>query len=468
LRSQPLSVGVARNGNSLTEAAGAIVQGINRKDVRDLGSDIRFISTKTPSLEPVGSFFVGSALFWLLTALFTCVAAAFYFSLRKYAAMKADVAGTKNRAATKMARKRLSQAGDFLQKNLYTAFYEELHKALLGFISDKLNMDAADMSKENISARLRENGSGDGLAEEFISLLDACEFARYSPDAGHEAMNAHYESAVSVVSSLDDTMKRKHKPTGTGAAAAVIALLLVSPVAADADAYLDSLWVAGSSAYADGRWEDAESAWTTIRQAGLEAPELYYNIGNACYKSGDVAHAILNYERALKLDPSYTDARFNLEFANAQIQDKIEVVPEFFLETWGRKACWLLPSNVWAILFIAGFAITLALALMYILGRRSRNRKIGFFAGIAMLILSMIALDFAFWQRTDYRSADKAIITRAVSSVKSSPSGDTSTDLFILHEGTKVTILDSVGEWLNIQLSDGRQGWLRSSEMEII
>jgi len=468
LRSQPLNIGVARNGDSSGESAGKIVQGVNRKDVRDLGSDIRFISTKVPALDSVGSFFVGSGLFWLLTVMLLCVAVSFYFSLRKYAAMKADVVGNKNRAATKMARRRLSQAGDFLNKNLYTAFYEELHKALLGFISDKLNMDAADMSKENIAAKLRENGSGDGLAEEFVGLLDACEFARYSPDAGHEAMNAHYESAVSVISSLDDIMKRKHKPAATGVASAVIALLLVSPCAASADAYLDSLWVAGNSAYSEGQWEEAASAWNSIRSAGLEAPELYYNIGNACFKSGDVAHAILNYERALKLDPSYSDARFNLEFANAQIQDKIEVVPEFFLEAWGRKACWLLPSNVWAILFIVGLAVTFVLALMFVLGRSSRNRKIGFFAGIVMLVLSLVALDFAFWQRTDYRSADKAIITRAVTSVKSSPSGDSATDLFVLHEGTKVTILDSVGEWFNVELSDGRQGWLRSSEIEII
>lgn len=468
LRSNPLEIGVSRGGDAASEAVGKIVQGVTRKDVRDLGSDVRFISTKIPSLVPVGSFFVGSGLFWLLTVILIVVAVSFYFSLRRVAAMKADVAGSKNRAATKMARKRLSQAGDFLQKNLYTAFYEELHKALLGFISDKLNMDAADMSRDNISAKLRENGSGDALADEFVSLLDACEFARYSPDAGHEAMNAHYESAVSVISSLDDIMKRKRKPGAAGAVSAVIALLLVSPFAASADEYLDSLWVAGTTAYSDGRWEDASAAWGSISAAGMESPELYYNIGNACFKSGDVAHAILNYERALKLDPSYEDARFNLEFANAQIQDKIEVVPEFFLEAWGRKACWLLPSDAWAVLFIIGLALTLALALVFVLGRSSRNRKIGFFAGIVALLLSLVALDFAFWQRTDYRSVDKAIITRAVASVKSSPSGDSSTDLFILHEGTKVSILDSVGEWLNVELSDGRQGWLRSSELEII
>ena len=470
LKSQPLDIRVSRNGDASAETTGGqLVPGVNRKDVRDVGSDIRFISSKMPSFSPVGSFFVGSAGFWVITVLLLLAAAAAYFAFRRVAALKADVAGSKNRAATKMARKRLSQAGEFLQKNLYTAFYEELHKTLSGFISDKLNMDAADMSKDNISEKLRANGVSDGLASEFVGLLDACEYARYSPDTGHDAMNAHYESAVSVISSIDESMKRKPRPTSAGAAViAALLLILPSGVRAADTAVTDSLWNAGTAAYGEGRWEDASRSWSAIREAGLESPQLYYNIGNAYYKSGDVAHAILNYERALKLDPSYSDARFNLEFSQNLVQDKIEVIPEFFLETWGRKACWLLPSNVWAIFFIIGLIATLGLVLLFLLGRTAKTRKIGFFAGIVALLCTLLFLAFAFWQRTDYRKEDKAIITRAVTSVKSSPSGDASTDLFILHEGTRVTIIDEVGDWRNIELADGRQGWLKASDFEVI
>ena len=470
LSSRPLNIRVSRGGEASAETTGGqLVQGVNRKDVRDVGSDIRFISSKLPSFAPVGAFFAGSAGFWVLTLLLIASAAAAYFVLRRMAALKADVAGSKNRAATKMARKRLSLAGEFLQKNLHTAFYEELHKALLGFISDKLNMDAADMNKDNISDRLCASGVSEGLASEFVGLLDACEYARYSPDSGHDAMNAHYETAVSVISSIDESMKRKPRPTGAGVAV-IAAILLVLPTGARAagTAVTDSLWNAGTAAYSEGRWEDAAQSWQAIREAGLESPELYYNIGNAFYKSGDVAHAVLNYERALKLDPSYSDARFNLEFAQNLVQDKIDAVPEFFLETWGRKACWLLPSDVWAILFVIGLLATLGLVLLFLLGRTPRARKTGFFAGIAALVITLLFLDFAFWQRTDYRKEDKAIITRAVTSVKSSPSGDASTDLFILHEGTKVTIIDEVGDWRNIELADGRQGWLKSSDFEKI
>ena len=223
-----------------------------------------------------------------------------------------------------------------------------------------------------------------------------------------------------------------------------------------------ALWNAGTAAYADGRWAEAREAWTGIAGQGLESPELYYNIGNACYKESDPAHAILWYERALKADPSFTDARVNLEFVRAQIQDRIEEVPEFFLKQWGRKMCWLLPSNAWAVLCLVMLAVTLALALLFLLGRGGA-RKAGFFAGIATLLLTLLCLDFAFWQRTDGLKHDSAIVTRTVTEVTSSPGSGV--NLFVLHEGTKVKLLQQVGEWENIELADGRQGWLKSASI---
>ncbi|MCR5841520.1 MAG: BatD family protein [Bacteroidales bacterium] len=468
LKSQPLEIRVGKGADTGTPDAGQVIQGVNRKDVRDVGSDIRFISTKPGTFASVGHFFAGSPAFWILTILLAALAAALYFALRGLAARRADVAGSKNRGATKMARKRLAQAGTFLKGNLYTAFYEELHRALLGFVSDKLNMDAADMSKENISARLVGQGAGEALTADFIALLDACEYARYAPDSGHEAMNTHYEKAVSVISAIDENMRRPRKPAG--GAAALLALLLLLPAhAVSAQQHAaDSLWTAGVTAFTDGDWAGAAGAWSAIRELGIESPELYYNLGNACFKQDDLAHAILNYERALKLDPSYSDARFNLEFAQGFVQDKIEAVPEFFLEVWGRKICWLLPSDTWATLFLLLFAAALGCVLLFLLGRSVAARKTGFICGIVALVIALLCLDFAFWQRTDYHKADGAIITRPVTTVQSSPGRDSAKDLFVLHEGTKVKVLDSVGDWRNIELADGRQGWLYFSDLELI
>ena len=230
----------------------------------------------------------------------------------------------------------------------------------------------------------------------------------------------------------------------------------------------DSLWTAGVAAYEEGRWSEAVDAWSAIENSGLVSKELYCNLGSAYFKNDDVAHAILNYERALKMDPSYSDARFNLELASSRIQDNIEVVPEFFLTRWMRSLCWLMPSDSWSVLGLVLLALALAMLLLFLLGRDVSARRGGFVAMIVAFVLSLSCLGLAFWQRADYAKEDSAIVTRAVTTVRSSPSDSTAKDLFVLHEGTKVTVIDELGSWLNIELSDGRQGWITASDLEII
>ena len=467
LTSPPMHLSVAR-GPELEGAApsgGQLVQ--NRRDVKDLGSDIRYISTRTPSFSPAGRFFVWSPLFWGLAAGLVLAAAVVWFVLRRRAERKADVALSRNRSATKMARKRLSVAGDFLSRNLYTAFYEELHKALLGFISDKLNMDAGDLSKDNISERLASEGVPGQVCEEFAALLDACEYARYAPDAGHEAMNSHYESAVSVISSIDSSMKKNNKKGA--ATAALVLLLMAAPFGAQAaGSYPDSLWNAGVAAYSEGHWDVAEGAWSAIAGLGCAGPELWCNLGDACFKQDKIAEAVLYYSRALKLDPSYSDARYNLEFVQAQTRDRIDSVPEFFLHSWLRKLCRALSSDAWGWIAIVLLGLALGMLLLFLLSGSPAGRRTGFFVGIISLILMILALIFANWQRRDFLRSDDAVVMRPVVSVKSAPAETGTKDLFILHEGATLQLVDSVGEWCNIRLSDGREGWLKAEQLKII
>ena len=195
---------------------------------------------------------------------------------------------------------------------------------------------------------------------------------------------------------------------------------------------------------------------------------MQYNLGNAWFKAGEPARAILCYERALKLDPSYDDARYNLEFAREQTQDRIDVVPEFIIERWGRSACYLLDSDTWTVLFFVFGILFAGLLLTFLLSARTSWKRVGFYGGIVVLLLSLLCLDFAHWQLADYRKADSAIVMRPVCSAKSSPSEASAKDLFVLHEGTKVKILDEVGGWKNIELADGRTGWVPASDIEVI
>ena len=198
LKTQALPVRVAKGSAqaSAGESSGQIVRSPSGKDVRNIGNDIRYISTRRPSFRQAGTFFVGTPAFFVILVLLAAVCAAVYFGLRRSAALRADVVGSKNRAANKMARKRLARSEEFLKKNLYTAFYEELHKALFGYVSDKLNMDISDMSKENISAKLMENGVPEALASDYVALLDACEYARYAPADQVQEVAAQYDMAV--------------------------------------------------------------------------------------------------------------------------------------------------------------------------------------------------------------------------------------------------------------------------------
>jgi tetratricopeptide (TPR) repeat protein len=242
------------------------------------------------------------------------------------------------------------------------------------------------------------------------------------------------------------------------------------PFAAHAqeDVYVDSLWNAANTAYAEGQWDAAASGYEMISDMGLESAALYCNTGNAYAKSGNVPMAILCYERALKADPSYEDAAYNLGLMNSRIQDRIDPVPEFFLKKWLKDISYLMDSDAWAIVTLVLLAAVLAMFLLFLLAPSVAGRRTGFFTGIVLLVFMSFALGFSVSQKKAYMAADKAIVMRPVVSVKSSPSAEASKDLFILHEGTKVTVLDQVGNWNNISLADGRQGWISASDLERI
>ena len=438
---------------------------VDRKGVKSIGEDIRFIATKTSLKGDENRFLVYSRGWWAAVIALLLAGFGLWLGLRKAAARRADVVGTRNRKATRQALRRLAQAREFLEKNLYTAFYEELHRSLLGFVGDKLTLNMADMDKENISATLTGNGVPESVAADFVGLLDACEEARYAPDAGHQAMNEHYEKAVSTITAIDASMK---KSTSHGALLAVLLLLIPGIGLQAQENYPDSLWQAGVEAYTAGDYASALQDWQDVQATGLSSKELYSNLASAYFKTGEIAPAILWWERALRLDPSDGDVRYNLEYARSLTQDKIDEVPEIFFEQWGHAMCYLLPSNTWAVLCLVFLAITVALALLFLLGSTPGKRRWGFFAGIAALVLTFLCWDFAQWQRSEALRQDQAIVMRPVSSVKSSPSDTGAKDLFILHEGTRATILDNVGGFSQIEIADGRQGWIPSADIEVI
>jgi tetratricopeptide (TPR) repeat protein len=166
------------------------------------------------------------------------------------------------------------------------------------------------------------------------------------------------------------------KTSKTTGKAVLVALLFLLPAATYAqESYPDSLWNAANEAYAQERWDDAVADYTAVTEASLESAQLWCNLGSAWYKSGNFAKAVVCYERALKLDPTYDDARYNLEFLNAMKIDRIESVPELILTTWTKSLGRLLDSDSWAVCFLVFFALTLAMMLLFVLGSSAASRR---------------------------------------------------------------------------------------------
>lgn len=229
------------------------------------------------------------------------------------------------------------------------------------------------------------------------------------------------------------------------------------PVLSDAD-----------SAYIQGDYLKAISIYeSVIGNQGVNAT-LYMNLGNCWLKRDEIAKAILCYERAYLIDPSDPDIRFNLELARTKTVDKVSPVNQLFIVVWFKKLLAVLDINGWAVLTVVLFTLAIIMTGVLLLSKKRGARKISFSFGIIFLLLSILSITFATTQMGNLRNRDTAIIMSPSVTVKSTPSGS-GTDLFIIHEGRKVQILDSsMKEWVEIRLEDGNTGWIPVNVMEII
>ncbi|MBR0223525.1 MAG: BatD family protein [Bacteroidales bacterium] len=449
---------------------GVVMPGTNRQGVRSLTEDIRYIALGDGHLKKKNTFFAGSLLFYLLMLTLAIITFILNRLLKFSQARRADVAGSKNRRANKMARARLKQAEDYLHKNLGGAYYEELHKALTGYVSDKLLIPAADLSKETIGEKLRERDVRDESIERLTALIDKCEFARYAPDSGQTQMENEYNEAVQVISDIEGQLNKAKAGRKPATGAAVVALLLglgLSILPARAQDDVSGLWQKAEEAFAAGQWQNALNFYQMIEGEALQSADLYYNIGNTYFKLDDKAHAILYYERALKLDPSHDDALHNLEIARQLTLDKIDSVPEFILVSWFRQLRQRCSADSWAWITLGLLLVTGGLLTLYRNGASLALRRISFILACVSFLLAVFTFIFSLQQKRAVTRQDSAVVTSPVCSVKSSPA-DGGTTVFVLHEGTKVRLLDNVGDWAKISIADGRQGWAPSGTFEVI
>lgn len=226
-------------------------------------------------------------------------------------------------------------------------------------------------------------------------------------------------------------------------------------------------WEAGNKAYIEGNYEKAIEEYSAIVEGGEYSVKLYYNLANAYFKQGEIGKAILYYNKALRLAPSQDDIRHNLAIAESQTKDKIAVIPEFFLNRWLRIVRNSMSCMAWSLLSLVTFALILSFGILFLLASRIRWRKIGFYCALCASMLFVATTAFAISSRNDMLSHNEAIVLASAISVKSSPD-NSATDLFVLHEGTKVKMLSEVDEWCEIVIADGKKGWTESKNIEEI
>ena len=457
LRTEPFTLKVAKGDGQTTVSSFA-----GQEDVKELANDIRYIHTGNTTQHGVDEFFFGSIAYGVSLGVLLLIFISLFVVFRHRAIENANLVKQRAGKANKVAVKRLKKAAKLMKIGKSGEFYDEVLRALWGYVGDKLNMPVDQLSRDNISQQLSAYNVSEETISQFIGALDECEFARYAPGDATGNMNKVYDAAISAITQIANTMKKSKNTTPHMAVLLLLLLLPMTGMAANkvTKANADSL-------YAAEHYQQAAHEYEALLKKGISS-DIYYNLGNCYYRMDDMTRAVLNYERALLLSPGDRDVRLNLQLARSKTIDKIVPESEMFFVTWYRSLVNLMSVDGWARTAIVSLVVALILALLYLFSDRIWLRKLGFFGGILLLLTFALSNLFAYQQKQALVHRSGAIIIHSAVNVKSTPAHN-GTDLFILHEGTKVTITDdSMNDWKEIRVADGKEGWLQTKDIEKI
>ena len=464
--SEPLTLDVAKGSGP-----GAMTDFSGQQDLQELSRDIRYIKTGDVRQQGIDEFFFGSVAYWVTLAIMALVFISLFVIFRQLAIENANFTNRRAGKANKVATKRLKKASNLMAENKPSEFYDEVLRALWGYVGDKLNIPVEQLSHDNISQRLSDRNVGEETIGQFIGALDECEFERYAPGDPKGNMNKVYEKAMTAIEKIEGTMKKSGKRNVESGMRIHYSLLTYAVISLSSFLFPLSSHAAtkaeADSAYVRGQYQQAIAQYEELLKQGACA-DLYYNLGNAYYRTENIPEAVLNYERALLLSPGDRDIRFNLQIARSKTFDKIVPESEMFFVTWYRSLVSLMSVDGWANTALVALALTIILLLVYLFSEKLWLRKAGFFGGIALLVLFVVANIFAWQQKEELLHRKGAIIFAPAVTVKSTPAAN-GTDLFILHEGTKVDITDgSMKDWKEIRIADGKEGWIESKHIRVI
>ena len=436
------------------QAHGSLASFSEEKDL-----DIHNIKEGSFTLKQSSPFFFESKFYWVCLIGTLLIFFLLLIVFRKRAISNSDIVKVKGKKANRIATKRLRKANQLMLHGKSDEFYDEVLKALWGYVGDKLNMPVEKLTEENISQELSSHNITNDIIKKFTNALSECEFERYAPGDPAGNMNKTFESAMTAIIEIERVIKN-NKRIHTRSFMLLIALLMTININAinktDADL-----------AYKKGNYQQAIADYTELIKNN-KSSELYYNLGNSYFRTNNVTQAIIAYERALLLNPGDKDIQHNIKFARSKTIDRIIPEDQLFLKNWYDSILFFLDIDTWAIIGLFSIIIALSLILCYLFNSRIRMRQIGFYGAILFLILSGTCMLFAKQQLRMLGNHTRAVIISPAANIKKTPA-QTSGDLFVLHEGTCIKITDqSIHGWYGIKLPDGREGWVTSSCLEKI
>lgn len=433
----------------------------------DENKDIRPIKTGNTTVHKIGDFFFGSVAYWAIIVVLLAVFAFLFYSFRKTVLMRSDIVGMKRNNANKIATRRLRRADELMLKGKSSEFYDEVMRALWGYVSDKLNIPVEHLSSDNISEKLSTLGVDDNTINKFTGALHECEFERYAPGDTKGNMDRTMESAMTAIMEIENSLNERtkaqqHAGSGSALMLMLVAAMMLLPLSAGAITKQNA-----DNEYAKKNYTQAIADYQELLKDGVSA-DIYYNLGNAYYRTDNITQALLAYERAHLLSPGDADIRFNLEMARSKTIDKITPQSEMFFVTWYKALVNLMSVDEWAYTACLSLLIAIIAMLFYLFHGNDKVRAGGFYASITFIVIFILANIFAFEQRDLLINRTGAIITSPAVTVKNGPSANAGS-AFVIHEGTRVDIIDkSLANWRSIRLADGREGWITTKQLEEI
>ena len=438
-----------------------------QEDLKILNDDIRYIKLGNVDVEASDKLFFGSMSYWMYYIVSTGVFILLLILFNRQIKKSRDISGMRVQKASKAASKRLKTAAKLMKQHQSEAFYDEVMRALLGYAGDKLNIQKSDLNKENVSASLLSFGVQENLVDAYMNLISECEFARYAPGDPDATMEKIYSSASDVINELDSAIKKKNNKHDSDMKQLIIMLFCVFSCALSTYAAEPSLKMQADSAYSHEQYDKAIQLYEKLAKKTSDY-KVYYNLGCAYYRIDNIAKSVLWLERASRLNPSDEDVQFNLTLVRNKTIDKITPKHEMIIVSVFKNVVNMMSLEKWSIVNISLFILTFVFISLFFFSNVLSLRKVGLFMSALCIVLCVMGNICAYQQRSISMNHINGIVMSPAVTVKSTPT-ESGSDLFVIHEGTRVEIRDSsMKEWLEIQIADGKIGWIPKNSLELI